>query len=324
MPDFGLTADEKESLVVLLTGLREEKLPGKYVKGLTERELAITEGKRLIEKYNCSGCHQLDLDRLRLIGNIEAAGMVKLEEEGGLYFQLWEDNAGLGRKAGETLFIEDERIMEKKKASAGNVSPKIIEYHVDSEGLVPEEALVFAPPLLYGEGKKVQPEWLFEFLKEPFDLRPWLDVKMPTFGLPDSEATGLARFFAEISHEAYPFDYTAETKKEYLSAKESRLPGYLLSAKRLFESKDVNCILCHVKGEKMPEGDKSGWAPDLLLASRRLKPSWIKRWLLDPQSIQPGTKMPKFFREGDFQNYIPGTPAEQTEVMKDYLMNLQE
>ncbi|MEK7699310.1 MAG: c-type cytochrome, partial [Planctomycetota bacterium] len=253
MPDFGLTEEESASLVVLLTGLREEKLPEKYVKGLTERERAITEGKRLIGKYNCIGCHQLDLDRLRLIGNIEAAGMVKLEEEGGLYFQLWEDNKGLGRKAGETVFIENERIIEKEKASVGNVSPKIIEYHVDSEGLMPEEALVFAPPLLYGEGKKVQPEWLFEFLKEPFDLRPWLDVKMPTFGLPDSEATSLARFFAEISHEAYPFDYIAETKKEYLAAKESRSPGYLLSAKRLFESKDINCILCHVKGEKMPE-----------------------------------------------------------------------
>ncbi len=324
MPDFGLTAEEKESLVVLLNGLREEKLPEKYVKGLTERERAITEGKRLIGKYNCTGCHQLDLDRLHLTGNIEAAGMVKLEEECGLYFQLWEDNAGLGRKAGETVFIEDARIVEKKKASIGNVSPKIVEYHVDSEGLIPEEALVFAPPLLFGEGKKVQPEWLFEFLKEPFDLRPWLDVKMPTFGLSDGEATSLARFFAEIGHEAYPFDYIAETKKEYLAAKESRSPGYLLSAKRLFESKDVNCILCHVKGEKMPEGDKSGWAPDLLLAGRRLKPSWIRRWLLDPQSIQPGTKMPKFFREGEFQDYIPGTPAEQTEVMKDYLMNLQE
>jgi hypothetical protein len=74
----------------------------------------------------------------------------------------------------------------------------------------------------------------------------------------------------------------------------------------------------------MTEDELTGWAPDLMLAKRRLKPDWIKRDLLDPQSIQPGTKMPKFFREGEFQGFIPGTPAEQAEVMKDYLMNLRE
>jgi cytochrome c2 len=324
MPDFGLQEEEIESLVVLLTGLREEKLPETYVARLTEKDRAIVEGKRLMGKYNCIGCHQLDIDRLRLAGDIEAAGMIKLEEDDGIYFQLWEDNEKLGQRAGDMVFIDNQQIVESKKAAGGDIAPEIIEYHVENEGLVPEEATVFAPPLLYGEGKKVQPEWLFEFLKEPFDLRPWLDIKMPTFSLPDDEAISIARFFAEVENEAYPFEYIIETKNEYLEAKEAMLPGYLFAAKRLFESKDVNCILCHVKGEKMPEGDKTGWAPDLLLAKWRLKPGWIKRWLLDPQVIQPGTKMPKFFREGEFQDYIPGSPEEQAEVMKDYLMNLWE
>ena len=247
-----------------------------------------------------------------------------LEEDAGIYFQLWEDNEKLGHKAGETVFLDEKLILDKKRAVGGDIAPSIIAYHVENEGLITEEAGVFTPPLLYGEGKKVQSEWAFEFLKEPFDLRPWLNIKMPTFSLPDEEATSLAGFFAVKENEEYPFEYIAETKKEYIEAKEAQSPGYLSAAKRLFESKDVNCILCHVKGEKMPEGDKTGWAPDLMLAKRRLKPDWIKRWLLDPQSIQPGTKMPKFFREGEFQDYIPGTPQEQTEVMKDYLMNLWE
>ncbi|MBE7547483.1 MAG: hypothetical protein HS127_10220 [Planctomycetia bacterium] len=81
-----------------------------------------------------------------------------------------------------------------------------------------------------------------------------------------------------------------------------------------------NAISEAVKCRKEP----ADWAPDLMLAKTRLKPEWIKKWLLDPQSIQPGTKMPKFFREGEFQEYIPGTPEEQVEVMKDFLMNLWE
>jgi hypothetical protein len=60
------------------------------------------------------------------------------------------------------------------------------------------------------------------------------------------------------------------------------------------------------------------------LAEERLKPDWIKSWLLDPQIIQPGTKMPKFFREGTFQDIFPGTPEEQSEAIKDLLMNLPE
>ncbi|GJQ22261.1 hypothetical protein BIY37_08650 [Candidatus Brocadia sapporoensis] len=323
MPDFALKDEEVESLVIMLAGLREEKFPEKYLARLAEKDNSVVEGKRLIGKYNCIGCHQFDLDRLHLAGDVEVAGMVKLEEDAGVYFQLWEDNEKLGHKAGETVYIDNQQIVDRKKAAGGDITPEIIEYHVENEGLVPEEARVFAPPLLYSEGKKVQSEWLFEFLKEPFDLRPWLDIKMPTFRLPDDEATSLSKFFAEVENEPYPYEYIFETKKEYIDAKEAMSPGYLLAAKKLFESKDVNCILCHVKGEKMPEGDKTGWAPDLLLAKRRLKPGWIKRWLLDPQSIQPGTKMPKFFREGEFQNYIPGTPADQAEVMKDYLMNLQ-
>jgi len=324
MPDFGLKEEEIESLIVLLSGLREEKLPGAYIARLTEKERFLAEGNRLIRKYNCTGCHQFDLDRLCLAGDIEAKGMIKLEEDAGVYFQLWEDNEKLGHKAGETVFLDEKQIIEKKKASGGNIAPSIIAYHVESEGLIPEEARVFTPPLLYGEGKKLQSEWAFEFLKEPFDLRPWLNIKMPSFTLPADEATSLARFFAVKEDEEYPYEYITETQKWYIESKEVQLPGYLSSAKRLFESKDINCIVCHVKGEKMPEGDKTGWAPDLMLAKRRLKPDWIKRWLLDPQSIQPGTKMPKFFREGEFQDYIHGTSQEQAEVMKDYLMNLWE
>lgn len=324
MPDFGLTEEEVESLLTLLTGLREERLPEAYIDRLTEKERGITEGKRLIGKYHCIGCHQLDVDRLYLEGGIELTGMVKLDEEDGIYFQLMEDSGELKQKAGETVFIDKEQIVRKEWAKKVDFASSIIEYHVDNEGLIPEEARVFAPPLLYGEGKKVQPEWAFEFLKEPLDLRPWLEVKMPTFSLSSEEAANLTGFFAMRENEEYPYEYIAETKKEYIEAKEARSPGYLLAAKRLFESKDVNCTLCHVKGEKMPEGDPTGWAPDLMLSKKRLKPDWIKRWLLDPQSLQPGTKMPKFFREGEFQDYIPGTPQEQVEVMKDYLMNLRE
>ena len=45
---------------------------------------------------------------------------------------------------------------------------------------------------------------------------------------------------------------------------------------------------------------------------------------MDSQLIQPGTKMPKFFREGVFQDIFPGTPEEQAVALKDLLLNLPE
>ncbi|MDR4508361.1 MAG: c-type cytochrome [Candidatus Brocadiaceae bacterium] len=325
MPDFGLKEEEIEALTVLLAGLREEKLPDEYIDRLTERDHAITEGKRLIGKYNCTGCHQFDVDRLYLTDGAELKGMVKLDEEGeGVYFQLLENNAELEQKAGDTVFIEEGRVLRRAWVQEIAMSSRIIEYYVDEEGLMPEEAKVFIPPLLYGEGKKIQCAWAFEFLKEPVDLRPWLKVKMPSFGMSEDEATNLARFFIVKEGEPYPFEHIVETKKAYIDKKEAQSPGYLASAKRLFESEDVNCLQCHIKGETLPEGEPADWAPDLMRAKRRLKPAWIRQWLLDPKTIQPGTKMPTFFREGELQDYIPGTPEEQVEVMKDYIMNLKE
>ncbi|QII10407.1 putative cytochrome c protein [Candidatus Kuenenia stuttgartiensis] len=324
MPDFRLSVEQIKALVIFLSGLRDEKLPEKYVASLSERQKVIAEGRMIINKYNCSGCHQFDLDRIYLNDGIELSGMVKIEEDDGVYFQLMEDNERYGHKAGDVVFIAAEDVAKQDRVTEIELASRIIAYHVEEGGIMPEEARVFVPPLLYGEGKKVQCEWTFAFLKEPFDLRPWLDVKMPSFDMSTEDATKLAIFLAAKDEEQYPYEYIEETKKGYIEKKELAFPGYLEAAKKLFESENVHCLQCHIRGSKMPEGEPADWAPDLMLAKTRLKPEWIKKWLLDPQSIQPGTKMPKFFREGEFQEYIPGTPEEQVEVMKDFLMNLWE
>jgi hypothetical protein len=220
--------------------------------------------------------------------------------------------------------VANEEIERREESQGGDISSFIIDYHVEVEGSFPEEAKVFTPPVLYGEGKKVQFPWFFKFLKKPATLRPWLEVRMPTFSFHDNEIKSIARYFAETDSAQYPFEFFRETDRDYIVAKEEKIPGYLIKARSLFESKDVNCGLCHVRGDSTPEGAPSDWAPDLSLASTRLKPKWIERWLMDPQLIQPGTKMPRFFREGVFQDIFPGSPKVQIEAIKDLLMNFPE
>ncbi|MBK8269665.1 MAG: c-type cytochrome [Planctomycetes bacterium] len=57
----------------------------------------------------------------------------------------------------------------------------------------------FKPPLLWGEGAKVQYDWLFGFLNNVEMLRPWLLARMPSFHLTTEDATILVEYFAGLS-----------------------------------------------------------------------------------------------------------------------------
>jgi mono/diheme cytochrome c family protein len=169
-----------------------------------------------------------------------------------------------------------------------------------------------APPILNGEGEKVQSNWFFSFIKAPFPLRPWLQIRMPTFGLSDEHANQLVSYFNGLSKVDIPYAYIDDKK----------IPPEHLDAARTLISKDYfNCFSCHQQGERKPEGPVEGWAPDLTLARQRLNPNWILKWLQDPQKIQPGTKMPSFYPGGP-DNVLGGKDDKQIEALRDYLMSI--
>ncbi|MCH8149020.1 MAG: hypothetical protein IH987_13740, partial [Planctomycetes bacterium] len=56
-----------------------------------------------------------------------------------------------------------------------------------------------APPSLRGEGAKLQHQWFHRFLQQVETLRPWLQVRMPSFNLTGDQATTLVEYFAALS-----------------------------------------------------------------------------------------------------------------------------
>ncbi len=68
-----------------------------------------------------------------------------------------------------------------------------------------QENVTLAPPPLNGEGEKVQSPWFFSFLKSPTTLRPWLDIRMPTFGFSDEHTTQLVNYFNGLSKVEQPY-----------------------------------------------------------------------------------------------------------------------
>lgn len=183
-----------------------------------------------------------------------------------------------------------------------------------------KETPALAPPILNGEGAKVQPDWLFSFLKRPISLRPWLKVRMPTFNLSDAEAAALVEYFMAQDAQEIPFVHvdTATIPQEHIEAGRTLMsPDYL------------NCFSCHQQGDRKPEGPEEGWAPDLALAKQRLNPEWIVRWLMDPQALQPGTKMPSFYNVTDDapdgpEDILDGDDMRQIRALRDYILTLGE
>lgn len=149
-----------------------------------------------------------------------------------------------------------------------------------------------APPIIQGQGAKVQSDWLFAFLKAPKtgQIRPWLEVHMPTFGFTERELNDLTKYFASLDRASYPFlsaDYTTD-------------PKLWAAGKKTFEV--LKCALCHPRSlEDMnrPGVDRSTLAPNLQLAATRLRHDWINDWIRRPEEWMPGTRMPTNFPKAD-------------------------
>ena len=258
MPVFQINDEDARVLAVLLKSFQPEKYPLSYIHNRTEKLNRIDAGRRLVKKYNCSGCHEI-------------------EGAGGSY----------------------------------------IDVVVAHEGLNETNAKQFAPPPLKAEGARVYPDWLFEFLKEPSEIRYGLKVRMPTFGLSDDEATTLVKYFSALDDEPFPYE-TLETP--------TPTSAELRVGKQIFDV--LQCISCHpAKGETIPEGSDKAGRPDLSLAKDRLKADWLIDWMKDPQSFQPGTAMPQAWplvggQHMPLDGYAGDDAEKQIRLVRDYLISL--
>jgi mono/diheme cytochrome c family protein len=176
--------------------------------------------------------------------------------------------------------------------------------------LVEDEAM--APPSLNPEGAKVQEPWLQSFLASPSPVRPWLDVRMPSFGLRDTEVNNVAQYFLALQN-------LKLVLRDYRRYRPD--PASMAAGKKLFT--DLRCATCHPAGNIKPAGDVSSLAPDLTMAAGRLKPEWVSAWIGKPDSIQPGTRMPTFFPDpGAPSPYSPafgGNTRAQIDAVRDYI-----
>ena len=76
-------------------------------------------------------------------------------------------------------------------------------------------------------------------------------------------------------------------------------------------------------GGVSPEGKSAAdLAPDLTMASTRLRADWIVKWLDDPQKLLPGTRMPDFFPEAAIPTVLNGDSEQQRIAIRNYLYSI--
>lgn len=63
MGKFTLSADEREAVITFVLGLTAEPPAEKYVCQPDRRRRAIVEGRKVLDKYGCSLCHTLEMER---------------------------------------------------------------------------------------------------------------------------------------------------------------------------------------------------------------------------------------------------------------------
>jgi mono/diheme cytochrome c family protein len=211
----------------------------------------------------------------------------------------------------ETELVEGQRMVARYNCTGCHV----IDGRGGDVGRLYEKSPASAPPNLLGEGRKVQAGWLFGFLKGPIPLRPWLKIRMPTFGFDDQEDYTIVRYFEALDDVEIPFVHVDPAAFDPAN----------VEAGRLLATKDyLSCFSCHIQGENMPEGEADSWAPDLALAHERLKPDWIVDWINDPQTLLPGTKMPSFYSDPDNpdgpEDILGGDDDAQMRALRDYVI----
>jgi mono/diheme cytochrome c family protein len=138
---------------------------------------------------------------------------------------------------------------------------------------------IIAPNLAY-EGSKVRAAWLLSFLKQPHQIRPLMQARMPTFPFTEQEAANVRDYIMMA--------FLDERVPRNPQVAQAITPELAAQGEKLYWEK-YPCFTCH-----QIQGKTGGAAvgPDLTDAWKRLNPDWMVQWIKNPQAFDPASLMP--------------------------------
>jgi mono/diheme cytochrome c family protein len=137
--------------------------------------------------------------------------------------------------------------------------------------------------------------------------RPWLEMRMPGF---PAYAPGLAHGLAAI-HGVAPGKPEAANPDKTLAD---------IGKKLISTTEGFGCTTCHGVGPVKASAAFEVEGPNFAISHERLRHEWYIRWLDNPTSVTPSTKMPRYSQDGKSQRpELDGDALKQFEAIWHYI-----
>lgn len=293
----------------------------------------VAKGKSLFTSVGCANCHSMTEDKKTLASNLVASPLGKLKATGGClsnkpvkglphYALSAKQQAALSAAISKPVVESKEpaavitRTMLTMNCYAchardkfGGPTEELNKFFTTTQPEMGDEARI--PPPLDLVGAKLRPEYLKIILdkgnvpdKGPKD-RPYMHTFMPGFG--QQNVGHLAAAFAAV-------DKLPAIEKVTFDIPEAKVRA---AGRHLLGAQAFSCIKCHTYAGNKAEGVQG---IDMVLMPKRLQRDWVYAYLLDPQKIRPGTRMPTGWPEGvsTLATVLDGNTKQQIEAIWQY------
>ncbi len=267
------------------------------------------KGKELFASLGCASCHTINGQSLagssaaKPLAALKGASGGCLAEnppKGAARFDLsGEQRAALRQTLARGSFLAVDRSAKDQAAwtmaslncyachtrdlKGGPTAARAAYFRVVGEADMGDEGRM--PPRLTAVGAKLRPQWTHEVLEKAGRVRPYMATRMPQFG--SAQIGSLPELLEQADKRA------DERQAPEITQRDAKF------GRKLAGTGGLSCIACHTVGTHKSLGIP---AINLSMMSRRLKYDWFVRYLVDPPSLRPGTRMPSFWPNGEAAN----------------------
>jgi cytochrome c2 len=286
------------------------------------------KGKALFASLGCASCHQLSDGKKQVASELTATSLSKLKPAGGCLSDkpapgLPQYRLSARQQKALAAAIATPPAPAKEAAAViaqtmttlncyachtrdktGGPTEELNKFFLTVQPEMGDEGRV--PPPLDGVGAKLNPDYFKQILDRRTHDRPYMHTHMPGFGA--ANVSRLAELFASLDKvpDVAPINFTSPDAK------------VKAAARHLVGEQALACIKCHTFNGVKAEGIQG---IDMTLMPKRIRHDWFHAYLLDPQKIRPGTRMPSAWTNGvsPLPQVLDGSTPQQIEAIWVYL-----
>ena len=316
MPQYGFSEEDIAAVVAYMKSefIDWEAEEADTVQARPPQPNFYEKGLAVFNQYNCSGCHRLSAEKIvenkgPELTTIGSKPLFQIDfgqtDIPRTLFHYLDEKLKNPRAFGENMRMplyslsreEREAIVtallaqkdEPLPAKYLRRMPKPPEYQPQGEvGRIIEKYACLKCHTINGTGGTIAPdlsrvgsqlqrEWVREYFRIPYSLRPIVEERMPKLFIKEQEVEVLLNYFYTVL-----LDDSISAPRAFDFSDEAVARG-----RGLFWEK-YGCQSCHIVGGK---GGYVG--PPLDRAGKRLQPGWVYHWLLNPQKYKPDTIEPR-------------------------------